>query len=227
MIRPSTLSRRVALERRGAASQRGVALVIALLFILMTTILALAGAQSTLFGERIAGNERDRIIALQAAEAAMRDAELYLRGYDINGNECPRDQTGCRLRSTADTSAYTPTCTAGQCKFDTPPTTPLWRDTALKNNAIPYGTLTKGSAATAPEFSMNGVKPFKQPEFLVERYDLNPASAANKQDIYMVAPNIKIAVYRIIAFGYGQNPNTQVVLEGVYFPNREDYLKNL
>lgn len=55
--------------------QRGAALVISLLLLLVMTLLGLGASQSTRLQERMAGNQRDQELALQGAEAALRDAE--------------------------------------------------------------------------------------------------------------------------------------------------------
>ncbi len=55
--------------------QQGASLVIALMFLIVLTILGLVAVRSSTVQERMAGNDRDRAIAFEAAEAALRDAE--------------------------------------------------------------------------------------------------------------------------------------------------------
>jgi type IV pilus assembly protein PilX len=57
------------------ADQRGVSLVIVLLFLVMLSILGTTAIQTSSLEEKMTGNERDRQIAFEAAEAALRDAE--------------------------------------------------------------------------------------------------------------------------------------------------------
>ncbi|WP_051822175.1 pilus assembly PilX family protein [Desulfonatronum thiodismutans] len=59
--------------------EHGSVLVIALVILLVLTMMAIAGVQSTSTQERMAGNMRDKDISFQFAEAALRDAELALR----------------------------------------------------------------------------------------------------------------------------------------------------
>jgi type IV pilus assembly protein PilX len=59
--------------------QRGAVLVIGLLLLVILTVLSTSAMQSTALQERMAGNNRDRNLAFQAAEAALRDAEQYIR----------------------------------------------------------------------------------------------------------------------------------------------------
>ncbi len=58
--------------------QRGATLIIAMIFMLVLTVIGMAGMDVTFLEEKMAGNMRDRNIAFQAAEAALRDGENYL-----------------------------------------------------------------------------------------------------------------------------------------------------
>ena len=59
-------------------TQRGVVLIISLIFLLVLTLMGVAAMQGTTMQERMAGNSQDRNVAFQAAEAALRDAEGYI-----------------------------------------------------------------------------------------------------------------------------------------------------
>jgi type IV pilus assembly protein PilX len=61
-----------------ASRQRGAALVVGLIMLLLLTLIGVAGMRDTLLQEKMAGNMRNREIALQAAETALKDGELYL-----------------------------------------------------------------------------------------------------------------------------------------------------
>lgn len=56
--------------------QRGVALVIALVLLLIVTVIGLAGMQGTNLQERMSANMYDRSLAFQRAEAGLRAAEI-------------------------------------------------------------------------------------------------------------------------------------------------------
>ncbi len=58
-------------SRALVSSQRGVALVIALVLLIAVTLVGLAGIRGTTLQERMAGNYSDREIAFQAAEASL------------------------------------------------------------------------------------------------------------------------------------------------------------
>lgn len=60
--------------------QSGVALITGLIFMVVLTLLALAAMRTTTLEERMAGNARDRDLAFQSAEAALRAGEQVVSG---------------------------------------------------------------------------------------------------------------------------------------------------
>ncbi len=62
------------------ARQRGIALIMGLMFLVVLTLLGMAAMRGTILEERMAGNARDRDLAFQAAEAALRAAEQQITG---------------------------------------------------------------------------------------------------------------------------------------------------
>ena len=73
-------------------SQRGTALVVGLLILLVLTIIGISGMHSTTLEEKMTGNMRDQNDAFQAAETALRGAEDYVQnslqntgGFDNTG----------------------------------------------------------------------------------------------------------------------------------------------
>lgn len=58
--------------------QSGTALPVALIFMVIMTLIGVAGLQSSNMQERMAGNLRDRNLAFQAAEAALRGGEAWV-----------------------------------------------------------------------------------------------------------------------------------------------------
>lgn len=66
-----------------SAAQRGATLIVALIMLLVLTVIGVAGMQDTTLQERMAGNMRDRNLAFQAAEAALRGGEKYLQSATL------------------------------------------------------------------------------------------------------------------------------------------------
>lgn len=67
--------------------QRGASLVIVLLLLLVMTILGVFALRGTLMGERMSSNVRDRSLAFQAAESALREAEAAIHAVSLLGNK--------------------------------------------------------------------------------------------------------------------------------------------
>jgi type IV pilus assembly protein PilX len=77
MISPLDVLARI--DRRARAAQHGAVLVVALVFLLLMTLLGVTAMRGTTLQERMAGNLRDNNLALQAAEAALREGEQFLQ----------------------------------------------------------------------------------------------------------------------------------------------------
>ncbi len=76
-------------------AQGGTALVVALIFLTALALLGTSGAMNNAVQERMAGNTRNRDLAFEAAEHALRDAEASLPALlDPNGDGNTADQTG-------------------------------------------------------------------------------------------------------------------------------------
>lgn len=56
----------------------GMVLVVCLIFTLMVTLLGVINITTATISERTAGNHRDQVLAFQAAEATLRNAESFL-----------------------------------------------------------------------------------------------------------------------------------------------------
>lgn len=60
--------------------QRGMTIIVGMIMLLLLTIIGLAGINAANLEEHMAGNQRDRALAFQSAEAALRAAEKSLDG---------------------------------------------------------------------------------------------------------------------------------------------------
>ena len=111
------------LPHRPAYLQRGVALLIALIFLVILTLLGLTAMQSSVLEEKMAGNLRDRAIAMDAAYAALRDFERDIRGKKPDATDCEWWENRCRPFGTRPISGVgglaglygDETCLLGEC----------------------------------------------------------------------------------------------------------------
>lgn len=81
--------------------QRGITLVMGLIFLAVLTLLSVAAMRGTLLEERMAGNSRDRDLAFQSAELALRAGEGVLLGvpvpvFSLNTANTPRIAAGAQ-----------------------------------------------------------------------------------------------------------------------------------
>lgn len=139
--------------------QSGVVLIISLVMLVLLTLLGITSMQVNGLEEKMAGNNKDKNIAFQAAEAALRDAEA-----DITFSNRISGVTG-----------MTDTCTAGLCYFGPAGISNIWEDSSKVANAISYGT---HSTATA----LAGV--VAQPKYLIVGTKFWPAGASNWKYMY-------------------------------------------
>jgi type IV pilus assembly protein PilX len=72
-------------------ASRGMALVIGMIFLLITSLIALTAMSGVVMQERMAGNLRSVSIAQAAAENALRAGELYLSNIISRGEEITGD----------------------------------------------------------------------------------------------------------------------------------------
>jgi len=111
--------------------QCGAVLFVSLIMLLLMTLIGVSGMQTTVLEERMAGNFKDRNMALQAAESTLRAAESYL-----NTESLLPPFTGSEL------GHYQPT-SSGAARWDE--SVIDWSDTA--NDVIAYqGSLNNISA---------------------------------------------------------------------------------
>ncbi len=81
--------------------QRGIALFVVIVFVMLSMLLALWASRTSLFNELIVGNDADYQRAFEAAQALLQDAELDIRGEKADGAICTGSGDICRT-STSD-----------------------------------------------------------------------------------------------------------------------------
>jgi type IV pilus assembly protein PilX len=70
-------------QLRISRRETGMALITGLIFLVVLTLIAVAAMRTTTLEERMSGNARDRDLAFQAAEAALRAGEQELEGASL------------------------------------------------------------------------------------------------------------------------------------------------
>jgi len=205
MNRPSLL-------RQAMRPATGATLVVTLLMLVVVLLLGIAASQLALQGERMARNDRDRRLAFQAAEAALRDAELDIE--DAPDPRLSRSRLFSRYSAAGFPSADG-TCHAGAahpylglCRPSAPGQPFVWQTADMDGDAsafVPYGRFTGRIYPTGDALAA------KVPRYLIELLpDRTPGGQAER----------RAYLYRITAVGYGASEHTQVALQSIYRKTR-------
>lgn len=92
--------------------QRGVALFVVIVFVMLSMLLALWASRTSLFNEMVVGNDADYQRAFEAAQALLQDAELDIRREFSDGSPCIaatcRDLVATAEKIPADGAEVTP-----------------------------------------------------------------------------------------------------------------------
>ena len=173
---------------RSPASERGMALMSALMLLLVTTVLGIAMFRSFGLLERIAGNTREKQRALHSAESAQTYAEWWLT-----------TNSGINATTGASCSNTTATTTAAVCSnVLTNPATLPW-GTAAGVSYNPANSMTVAAAGSAGDYVS---LPVFYISFLSTAY--NPSSGTTTN------------TYQIDAAGYAGSTSSAAVVEDIY-----------
>lgn len=185
---------RASIHPAGRAGQRGVALLAALLLMLAVLMTSVAAARTAISGARAAAHERDRMLALHAAMAALADAER-----DIEGGLDPSSARAAALAN-ATQAAFAAGCRGGTPYDGLCERAPDVADifAALADDEGPAVALGSFTGALIP--AGEGALPARAPRYLIERM---PSTAG-------------ALLYRVSALGFGSVATTQVALQAYY-----------
>lgn len=187
-----------------SSPQQGVALVVVMLILLVVSVLGVGGAQIALFGERTARYDRDYLIASQAAEAALMDAEFDIRGPNKYGNSRTSQfvpgNTG--IFSTNCGSGFT---TRGLCHPNEDIDKPVWATVKFVEDGEGGPNTVKYGDYTGHEFEAgSGIQPALAPRYVIE--DVEDRTPGASAELGKVQTN-----YRVTAMGFGPRVDVQVV----------------
>jgi type IV pilus assembly protein PilX len=187
--------------------ERGVALLVTLLLMVAVLLLGASASTMALLGEQAARAERDRLIAFQAAEDALMDAER-----DIESGRSPAVPPPAPTPvaapagpaappSAAAAAASAPVTAAPVAARDAAAAAPRepapdWQRNDLAGDAtVPFGALSGAVMETG-----EGFQPFRRPRYFAERLP-RPGGGF---------------YYRVTVIGFGSRPDTEVVLQTTY-----------
>ena len=185
------------------SNQRGAVLITCLVFLVVLTMLAITTSRMSSLEERMSGNMRDRSIAMQAAEMAMRDAEKDILGSKMNGAtpRCPNNLNG--LTETI--------ASLGPALYSDCNSSGLYNGLTGTAPSVAYGTFT-GASALPTALSA-------QPLYMIEGFPPGGGNVPPPAGDSAVGPGGGVWYYRITASAQGVNANTVVWLQEVFKPN--------
>jgi Tfp pilus assembly protein PilX len=195
---------------------RGSALIISMLLLVAIAIIGFAAINSSTLQERVAGNQRERTSAFDAAESALRNAGVYLNNTKVsplpvftappNANApsaTPFTKGHYRMGSLPDFAAAVPSTrlTPG-AKFDST-NEAVWASPEaiafMLQNGVEFGTAATATLPPLPDVP-------NQPRYVIEE---------------MTAAGERRRSYRITAVGWGR-AGAVVVLQTYYTPINQD-----
>ena len=172
--------------------QRGVVLIIALVLLFTLTLIAVSSMGTSRLEQQMTANMRDRQIAFQAAEAALREGENYVQNTALTAGN------------------FDAACTGGQCLCtSTMPggcTIEYWTDPGLSV----WTTTNKYKSYVG-----NGIQLGSQPARYIIEYmgqSCSPATIQSNGGCLPADPYM----YRITALGFGQTSDAKVMLQSTY-----------
>ena len=167
--------------------QQGIVLFISLVLLLVLTIAGVSAVQTTTLEERMARNSHDSLIAFQAAEAALRQAENWMDANVVG------------------TAVFDPAGAAGMWTAAEFGEDDRWTDDAVWSS---------GQTVAVP---VNMPDVAAQPRYLIEWLATVQRSENSVmiQSSYSSLFD-RIEVFRITARGVGGSANSQVFLQSTY-----------
>ncbi len=169
--------------------QQGVALIMALVFLLLLTILGITALSTTSLEEKMAGNMKDRNLAFQAAESALLVGENWISTL-TNKPNFPDTGKGLYVASTTSVPVWESVTWTGTSGLVVYPSTP---------DATISGGLTKINT---------------QPKYIIEDLAEVPEPGGSKvMDSY---PSKTMTILRITARGTGGTDAAQAMVQSTY-----------
>ena len=183
----------------GQIKQKGMVLVIGLILLTVLTLLAVTSMQSSSLQELMSNNMQDKTTAFEAAESAIRAAEVFLdNGGALNLGAFDDDESDGLLGNLFDEA-----WNAEQINWDT--------EAVEVNSVIVFDS-------NQPEATMGGVK--SNPRYIIQHFGSVVPDADRNLNIdnsYGAgATDTLVEMFKITARGTGGSDNTVVFLEAMY-----------
>lgn len=173
--------------------------MVVLLILLVVTVLGIGAAQVALLGEKSTRYDRDYLIASQAAEVALMDAEIEVDGGGTRAELLVFPEAGCGTAGNM----------RGLCATVDAPAQPAWQTVNfLETDATTRAVAEVGEfTGRAFDAGLAGMRPELKPRYVIEMIKDNSLGSDVSPPKYL---------YRITAMGFGPRKEVQVVLQSVF-----------
>ena len=188
-----------------SSRQHGAVLIVALVMLAVLLLLGTSLASMAWLNEKAARNDRDRIVAFQAAQSALADAELDIENSTYSSSRS-------QIFSPSSSEGFAVGCNAGTTNryqglcAQVVDQKPAWQTVDLAKTdessaSVEFGRFT---GKTMP----HGEGPFSiyLPRYVIELIPDNTPGQTSARKF----------MYRITAIGFGSDAETQVALQAVY-----------
>ena len=186
---------RARVSARARSRQRGMALFVSLVLLLVLTLLGISAVQTTGLETRMARNDHDALLAFQAAESALREAET-------------------RLETLTSTAVFTATGNGGLWSMPQSNSAPRWQDDAIWEN----GSTIAALPASVAETGSREVETAAPPRYIIEHVATveRTENAYQIDDPYAFVATGRVQIFRVTALGIGATEHARVMLQTTY-----------
>ena len=180
-------------------TQRGTALVMSLIFLLILTILGVTAMTTSSLQEKMAGNLRDQFMAMEAAESALRAGEQWLLDYRTRFGANSEPSTMCPgSNDPTDPQVWATGCLVGGIDAQT--------DSWWTSAAVAYDSIGLGLAYPISQVAA-------QPRYIIEFNQF-------VEDRPVIDPNYKdvagMHYYTISGWSFGATQSARALIQNTF-----------
>jgi type IV pilus assembly protein PilX len=187
--------------------QRGMTMIVALIMLLLLTLIGVAGMRDNQLQEKMSGGTEDRDTAFQAAESALREAELQIvngpNNYSGSCSKVTAPTLGCYVMPGSNAPSRTCTNTTGNTCSESD----YWAQYAWTTNA-------NSAAYAGTGLTQVGT----QPRYVIEQLPagFSPVPGTQNGGASVASGAKMITDFLITARGTGRTSDAVVILQSLY-----------
>lgn len=205
--------------KRTVCKQQGATLIVALVLLAIVTIVGVAGMRGTNLEMKMIASARDRAIAFEAAEAALRSVEQkffdlkdlpdLVKVTDVFSEDCVSGDQGYCFRGVFDKADPYGTCSIYNPAFKGKP---FWEDETIWDNA----SVTEVVTVAIPDGGTKNITTQYIVEFMCFALkDEIPSAIQDDVNNNTASPQTHMPMYRITALAEGLGGRSRVMAQSM------------